>query len=192
MKIAILILAAGSSSRMKTPKQLVKINNRYLLDIVLEKTKKIQENDVYCVLGANASLIKSKIVTSAVTLIYNENYKIGLSSSIKKGIEYIENQHKSYNGILIVLGDQPLISEKYMLHMIKIFSENSSKIIGSNYGNKIGVPAIFPVACFKLLKEIKGDEGAGKILQNLTNILLPKETVNLLDIDTPEDLKKIN
>ena len=52
-KVAILVLAAGASSRMKTPKQLLKIGNQTLLELVLEKAKALTSLHVYCVLGAN-------------------------------------------------------------------------------------------------------------------------------------------
>ena len=74
MNIAILVLAAGTSSRMQTMKQLEKINGTTLLNISLEKAIQLQKQDVYCVLGANATQIEKSIVNKEVTCIYNENY----------------------------------------------------------------------------------------------------------------------
>ena len=71
--IAVLVLAAGKSSRMKSIKQLEKINQKTLLDITLEKIKNIFSDDIFCVLGANADKVKSEIVTKNINFI---NYVI--------------------------------------------------------------------------------------------------------------------
>ena len=68
INLAILVLAAGESSRMKTPKQLVKIGVNFLLETVLSKAKAINVNHVYCVLGANDVLIREKFHLQILTL----------------------------------------------------------------------------------------------------------------------------
>jgi Uncharacterized MobA-related protein len=82
-EIAIVVLAAGKSTRMNRIKQLVKIGNNFLLESVLKKAKEINRGHVYCVLGANAKKIKQEISTNNIHFIQNNNYNSGLSSSIK-------------------------------------------------------------------------------------------------------------
>ena len=89
-KVAILVLAAGASSRMKTPKQLLKIGNQTLLELVLEKAKALTSLPVYCVLGANSTFIQNEISTENVVFISNENHSKGLSTSIVAGVNYLE------------------------------------------------------------------------------------------------------
>jgi len=74
--------------------------------------------------------------------------------------------------------------------MTALFSKEKTKIIAANYGNKYGVPAIFPKAFINDLLKITGDKGAKEFLQeNRKEIVSPEVTVNLLDIDTPEEYK---
>lgn len=189
IKIAVIVLAGGQSSRMKTPKQLVKIGNNFLLETVLNKAKTVSKNHVYCVLGANADLVRREISSSNVHFIYNKDFKNGLSTSIVKAINYISLKREKYKGVLVLLGDQPAIEKEYLLDLIELFSKDSLKIVASNYNKKLGVPAIFPERYFNQLKLMKGDFGAKEILKNNKDVVVSKKTTNFIDIDTPKDLQ---
>lgn len=188
-KIAVLVLAAGKSSRMKSIKQLEKIDHRTLLDFTLQKAKRLCSFDVYCVLGANANKIKAETNISNIQFINNQNFEKGLSSSIICGIDYFNKNQLNLDGVLILLADQPAIEMSYLQSLIKLFKENSSKIIASNYGNFLGVPAIFSKQFFSELLLIKGDKGAKKFINSKKNdVITPKETSNFIDLDTKEEL----
>jgi len=75
--VAVLVLAAGQSSRMKSIKQLAKIDQKFLLEITLEKAKKIGLKNTFCVLGANADTIKNQINFEGIQTIINKNFKDG-------------------------------------------------------------------------------------------------------------------
>jgi len=186
--IAVIVLAAGKSSRMKTPKQLVKIGNNFLLEFVLSKAKAINKNHVYCVLGANDARIRREISSSNVHFVYNAAFNEGLSSSIVSGVSEIE-MHPDYKAVLILLGDQPAIDKEYLDAMIALFSEDNSKIIASNYKGKLGVPAIFPKSYFSKLKNISGDFGAKEILHTSKDVIALNRPTNFIDIDTEKDLQ---
>jgi molybdenum cofactor cytidylyltransferase len=189
INIAVLVLAAGKSSRMKTPKQLVKIGTNFLLETVLSKAKTITEKHVYCVLGANEALIKREISVSDIHFIFNANFNEGLSTSIVSGIAALEMKYQNYDAIFVLLGDQPALEKSYLKAMIALFSENESKIIASNYGKKLGVPAIFPKRYFSKLKEMSGDFGAKDILNKNKNVIALSKQTNFIDIDTKADLQ---
>ena len=186
--IAVIVLAAGKSSRMKTPKQLVKIGNNFLLEFVLSKAKAINKNHVYCVLGANDTLIRREISSSNVHFVYNAAFNEGLSSSIISGVSEIE-MHPDYKAVLILLGDQPAIDKEYLDAMIALFSEDNSKIIASNYKGKLGVPAIFPKSYFSKLKNMSGDFGAKEMLHTSKDVIALNRPTNFIDIDTEKDLQ---
>ncbi|SDR66701.1 molybdenum cofactor cytidylyltransferase [Polaribacter sp. KT25b] len=188
--IAILVLAAGKSSRMNSIKQLEKINHKTLLDITLEKIKSMYSDDIYCVLGANADEIKRKITSEKIQFIENKNFENGLSSSIISGINYFKKENLNFDGILILLADQPAIESSYLRSLVHLFLENHDKIIASNYGNQLGVPALFPQKYFADLLLIKGDKGAKEFINQKKNeVIYPKLTTNFFDIDTKEDLE---
>lgn len=188
--IAILVLSAGKSSRMKSIKQLEKVNNKTLLDITLEKIKTIFSENIFCVLGANSNKIKAGISSKNIQFIENKNFDSGLSSSIVSGINYFNKNEFNFDGVFILLADQPAIEETYLETMLNLFQKNKDLIIASNYGNKLGVPAILPEKYFKELLLIKGDKGAKDFINDRkSDVICPNSTTNLFDIDTKEDLK---
>ena len=190
MKIATLILAAGSSKRMGKPKQLLAFKNSTLLGAVIENVSRIPNNNVYCVVGANAQEIIESIKQYSITTILNNEYRKGLSSSIVSGINYIQNL--DYEAVLIVLADQPNVSAEYLQKMIGVSKENENQIIASNYKDRNGVPALFPKKHFEILLQLNGDKGASKLLNsNVFPIFTMNDDVDLFDIDTKTDYDKL-
>jgi len=188
--IAILVLAAGKSSRMNSIKQLEKINNKTLLDITLEKVNNLFSENVFCVLGANADEIKQGITSKNIQFINNENFENGLSASIVSGINYFNENKLNFEGLFILLADQPAIETWYLESMLNLFQKNNDTIIASNYGNKLGVPVIFPKKYFTDLLLIIGDKGAKEFINKRKNeIIYPELTTNFFDIDTKSDLQ---
>ena len=187
--IAVLILAAGKSSRMNRIKQLEKINGKTLLDITLEKVNSLFSENVFCVLGANYDEIKQGITSKNITFINNKNFEKGLGASVVSGVNYFIENKLNFEGIFILLADQPAIEIPYLKAMLELFKKNDNTIIASNYGNELGVPAIFPEKYFTELLLIKGDKGAKKFINQRKNeVLYPKKSTNLFDIDTKKDL----
>ncbi|KAF9659705.1 nucleotidyltransferase family protein [Tenacibaculum sp. ZH5_bin.1] len=185
-KTAILILAAGSASRMGKIKQLLPYKNTTLLEWTIEQAQKSTIKNVFCVLGANKDAIEKKLTTNAIITIYNPKHQDGLSTSIIKGIEFL--QEHNFDNALIMLADQPHVTSEYLNSLIKVSKRNPSKIITSNYQGSVGVPAVFPKEYFNKLLNLKGDKGAKNfLLQHDDNIFKVNSSLNLLDIDTPED-----
>ena len=194
MKIAILILAAGSSTRMGVTKQLLPAGKTTLLGVTIERALQSKANKIYCILGANAEAIKKAISKYAVESIFNPKYKSGLSSSIVSGIEHLANQN--FDAVLILLGDQPLITTQYLNKMMDTYNNHDGKIIASNYNETLGVPTIIPRTYYNQLLKLKGDKGAKDWLYTRKKEIIPLKNTNLMDIDTKKEyqdyLKLIN
>ena len=190
MKIATLILAAGSSSRMGSPKQLLSVGNTTLLGTVIEKILLLNNNSIYCILGANADTIQESIAKYDLTILINSNYKKGLSSSIVSGIQHIKNL--DYDAVLIVLGDQPNIQIDYFQKIIETWKSSQDFIIASNYTSRKGVPALFPKKYFTLLENLEGDKGASKLLNSDEfPIFTMNSNIDLFDVDTQKDYQTL-
>lgn len=188
-KIAILILAAGSSSRMGIAKQILPYKKTTLLGWTIEQAKTSKANAIFCVLGAKEAIIKEKIDQYKIETIFNADFKNGLSTSIVAGVNHIIA--KNFDSVLITLADQPNINPKYLDELIITSKENPKKIIVSNYETKRGVPAIFPKKYFNQLLNLKGDKGASLFLNNNVSETIKMPLFNLIDIDTKEDYQKL-
>ncbi|CAM1360233.1 conserved protein of unknown function [Tenacibaculum soleae] len=188
-KTAILILAAGKSSRMGSTKQLLSYKKTTLLGWAIEQAKQSKANAVFCVLGANSEIIEKSIENYLVKTIYNVDYNNGLSTSIIAGINHLKD--KNFDSVLIMLADQPNVTTDYLNQLIITSEENNSKIVVSNYGNKMGVPVLFPRQYFNKLINLKGDNGAKDFLKMHLSEIIKMSTFNLIDIDTREDYKNL-
>jgi len=188
MSIAGLILAAGGSSRMKTSKQLLPWGTTSLLEHVIQTAKDSQLDEIYLVLGAEADRIQQKADLSGIKVIRNEQWAIGLGSSLAKGMRSILKE-PSVDACLILLADQPFITSAYLDAMI--CGHDPDTIIASDYQGRVGVPCLFPKRFFPDLENLEGDRGAGKLLQRLhEHVRIPDVSADLRDIDTPEAYRK--
>ena len=187
--IAVLIMAAGQSSRMKGIKQLLPWNGTTLLQHTLNTILDIKKNKVFMVLGANSDLIEAelKLVKQPVALIKNEKWQKGLGSSIACGIDFILKQEHTIDGILICLADQPLLTDVYYKKLLQIFRTNDVAIVATKYPNKSGVPAVFSTKIAQELIHLNEDYGARRIMSKYKdNMIVLDAGEQIMDIDTPE------
>ncbi len=187
--IAILILAAGASRRMGSIKQLLPYKKGTLLGHAIEQAKLASPN-VYVVLGANSDRIKDS-VPNEVTMLQNPDWESGLGSTIAMGIKELSTNH-SYQAVLIMLADQPLIEHSFLTKLITAYFEGSHQIVATRYDNKNGVPAIFDKALFSELEALTGDFGAQKLMEKHAKLLTTLDSNDkAIDIDTPEAYKNL-
>ncbi|GMN08884.1 hypothetical protein MTsPCn9_06600 [Croceitalea sp. MTPC9] len=182
--IAVLILAAGASTRMGKIKQLLPWRNSTLLEHAVQQANQVSK-DIFVVLGANANEIEQKVPNN-VDIIHNPNWKEGMGSSISCGVSTIESKER-FRAILIMLADQPLIDPDYLVKMLTSYDSNNYKIIATSYGVSNGVPAIFSKSVFVELKKLNKDYGARKLMERYSYTLKAIDPKGKeIDIDTPE------
>lgn len=192
-KLVVLILAAGDSSRMGFPKQLLKWKNTTLLQHTIDTVKKIAAEEIILVLGANSEKIKAEIDSNEVTVLVNKNWNLGLGDSIAYGINYIETILSEAESVLIMLADQPLIDTEFLIKMIESYRSNPTRIVSTFYEEgKFGVPTIFNKKYFPELLKLNDDKGAKSVLKKYSDDLLfidGKDFIN--DIDTVKDYEEL-
>ena len=193
-KVTILILAAGSSSRMGKIKQLLPWKDSTLLEHTIKIAKLSKANQVIVVLGSNARLIKETIKTKTNNVIFLENteWKLGMGTSISCGVNYLLDHNNDADAVLVLLADQALIDTEYIDEMINMHDNRKIELIGTRYGDKIGVPALFKRTYFTDLQKLDGDNGAQHILNksgDKVHVLNPLGKV--YDVDTLEDYNKL-
>lgn len=183
--LAVVILAAGISSRLgNITKQLLVYKNETLLKIAVKKALEISK-DVFVVLGYEKEKCKKELEDFDVNIIYNSNYKKGMGSTLSLGIKHT----KEFNYTMIILCDQPFIPISHF-QALKENIQNENIIASLYEKNKSAkVPAIFPKKYYDELLKLDADFGAKEILQkeSCINIQLKKDFC--IDIDTLEDMK---
>ena len=188
-KVHALLIAAGASKRMGSPKQLLPWGSKTLIEHHIDSLQKAKLS-ITVVLGANAELIRETIAHLDVQVVFNNDWEMGMGSSIACGAKEIP---ESANGLLIALVDQPLITSEHFQKMIHRFQPEHNQILvsQSDYGIT-GPPTLFDVAYLEELKLLKGDQGAKPIIKKHADQVLVLDPDCLLeDIDTPEAYQRM-
>jgi molybdenum cofactor cytidylyltransferase len=190
-KTAILVLAAGGSSRMGEPKQLLTWSRTTLLGSTIERALELNNSEVFVVLGAFSEKIKQSIEKYSVSIVINKNWNLGMGASISSGVEEVLKRN-CFENILITLADQPFVNSEYLFHLINIHGYNSNKIIASDYIGRAGVPAIFGKKYFSELKELECEYGAKELLKKYFDFVeFPILDFFSEDIDTQENYNEL-
>ncbi|MBN3890600.1 MAG: nucleotidyltransferase family protein [Nostoc sp. JL31] len=190
--IAIMILAAGASTRMGTPKQLLLYQGRSFLKCITEIAIASVCQPVVVVLGANAEQIHPQIKQLPVRVVKNSDWACGMSTSIKSGIELLNNLPQKIEAVVITLCDQPFVSPQIINQLVDTYYSTKKPIIACEYGNTLGVPALFSQTFFSELATLKETSGAKKVINNnLNEVFSIPFPLGDIDIDTPKDYEQL-
>jgi molybdenum cofactor cytidylyltransferase len=185
------LLAAGASTRLGQPKQLLRLpafGAVTLLDHTVGLAREAGAAPMLVVLGAHAEEIQLKCVLLDCILVRNEAWAEGMASSIRLGISAVMENAPDAAGAMVLVCDQPALSADHLRALLDAHRSDPETIAASYYAGRSGVPAIFPRVLFPALLELQGDRGARAILQQAGVAIQPIEFPGgELDLDSPED-----
>ena len=189
--IAAIILAAGTSTRMGTPKQLLQFQGRSLLRWVTETAIAAHCHPILIVVGAYRHQIQGEVTDLPVQIVENGDWQTGMGSSIRTGIQALLNSNIATEAAVVLLCDQPFVSPQ-LIQQLKFHHDSTPHhIIASMYQNTIGVPALFNAALFPELAALSGSQGAKTVIQqHLYTVFTVDFPQGAIDIDTPNDYQQ--
>lgn len=190
-KVAGLLLAAGGSSRLGRPKQLVEFRGKTLIRRAAESLIEAGCSPVVVVLGGEIDGSSRALDCLDVEIVVNENWEDGVGSSIARGIERILEIAPSSDAVLITLCDQPHVTGEKLRPFLERFSHESAAVIAAEYDGLVGVPALFPKVLFPKLRALTGDKGAREIIRNSPDAMTIPLPEAGIDIDTPNDFEAL-
>lgn len=178
--VAAIVLAAGASTRLGTPKQLVQLGSETLL----ERTVRVALEAGLCPV---LTIIRSDLVLdprpSGMIPVVNREPAEGMASSIRAGLQALATDGTHVSGAIILACDQPAVTAEHLRQL----AVGRDEVIASAYAGRKGVPAYFPLAAFEALLALRGDHGARDLLKGARSIPLPGGE---LDIDTTQELDR--
>ena len=190
--VPIIILAAGASTRMGVPKQLLRRHGRTLLGHAVEAALGSTCRPVIVALGANAEKIQPEIEGLSVQIVQNTHWAEGLSSSIRAGIAAIAGAPDPPEAVVLAVCDQPLVGSQDIEALVTAFRSTKRPIIASQYAGTLGVPALFARSVFPELLGLAGDRGAKQVIQRNATAVWPVPCPHgAIDVDTLEDWNAI-
>lgn len=187
-KVTAIVLAAGLSSRLGTPKQLLNFQGRPLIRHVTETVLASQVDEVIVVVGFVGEKVSEALKGLPVKIIVNQDFAQGQSASVTTGVNALDDNFLS-KGVLFALGDQPLLQSATINLLVDQFSQYGG-IVVPYYNKTPGNPVIFDHKYLPDFQELRGDVGAREIIQRHRNDVHCTDVTDrgvLFDIDTLED-----
>ena len=190
-KVAAVVLAAGGSTRMGQPKQLLTVRGRPMLRSVSEAVCAIGLEQVVVVVGAHRDAVMKALDGLSVTVIVNEEWFCGLSSSLRAGIGALR---PGIEAALVVLADQPALTPELLSTLVDRYRASGAPIVAPVHRGQRGNPVLFDRALFTELMAVEGDTGGRQILKRHEQEVDQVETMDsaiLMDIDTWQDYERL-
>lgn len=189
-RIFAVVLAAGESRRFGSTKQLASFRGETLVHRASRFARESCGANTVIVVGHKASEVCDAADRQCQFLLVNDRYKDGLGSSIALAANAL---HHAAGALLLILADQPLITTQHLHELIAAWTGADDNIVATQFDNVRGPPILMPSAAFSFLQKLSGDQGAKHLLENenyrVTTVALDNARI---DIDTPEDLKRLN
>ena len=187
---AIIILAAGSSSRLGQPKQNLLYKGQTLLQRAVESALSLACCPVLVILGSNAAVISPTLKGYPVKILSNEYWEEGMASSIRLGITELIKTEPAVLGVVLMLCDQPFVNADLLQQVIG--NKRKHGITACVYHSITGVPAYFDRLFFDELLALKGKEGAKNLLSKYeARLSTVPFYLGEIDVDTIEDYRNL-
>jgi molybdenum cofactor cytidylyltransferase len=191
-----IILAAGTSSRLGRPKQLVEVDGQILLSKTVSAALASKLDRVVLVLGHEAggivACLKEILDNPRIEVTVNSRYREGLSSSLRHGLLQVCS---AFPSIMVILGDHPLLDSGTIDLLLHRFRDSEKDICVPCHRGRQGHPVIFSSGFYQDIMNVEGDVGARHILIKNPDCVLRVEVDNegcFFDIDTEEDLANLH
>ena len=184
--LSVLIPAAGASTRLGQPKQLVIHQGKTLIHNAVNKAQALSPLEIIVVTGANAALTEIEIQQLPVRCLYNPLWSAGMGGSIALGTEAINPKS---TGLMILLCDQWRLHTRDLQKLLAVWQSEPDRIVCARAEGINMPPVIFPSICFAELRALKGEQGARSVLQTHKSLLCPVTMKNAyFDLDTNKHL----
>lgn len=190
--ISAVVLAAGRAERMGEQKLFLPLGGKPVLQWVLESALASALDEIICV-ARDLGPVRRQINLADERLFWLLNYAAdrGLSTSVIAGL-WAANPES--DGVMFLVGDQPLIRKELINSLIERFADNSSLIVAPKFNGEARNPVLFRRELFPDLLKLTGDRGGRALLEKhrkMTTLVEWQDELPFLDIDLPEDYERI-
>ena len=188
--IAAIVLAAGESRRMGRQKLLLPYSGTTVIEHIVDQVLASEIVQTVVVMGHDVEAVEAAMLGKPVTLVENRQYKDGMLTSIRAGLQAVSPDAE---GFMVVLGDQPSVSAPLINLLIAGFREVDKGILVPLYDDDTGHPIIISTAYRDEVMTKFDDTGLRGLIYGYREYVhrLPVEMPGVLrDMDTPEDYER--
>jgi molybdenum cofactor cytidylyltransferase len=184
------VLAAGSSRRMGSPKQLLRIGGRPLLEVVVGHANASKLDEVVVVLGAAADEIRGQVDFGRARILINPDHASGMASSLRAGLSALDGD---VGMAMVILGDQPDVAGR-IDRLLDLLDESGLPAAALSFGGLLHPPVVLRRELWGDLMALEGDVGCRAVIRARPELVarLPIEALNHpVDVDTPDDYRRL-
>jgi molybdenum cofactor cytidylyltransferase len=189
LRSAGVVLAAGSSRRMGSPKQLLRIAGRPLLESVVAEANASRLDEVLVVLGAAADEIRSQVDFGRARILVNPDHATGMASSLRAGLAALD---PGVERVMVILGDQPDVAGR-IDRLLELQDESGLPAAALSFGGLLHPPVVLHRELWGDLMALEGDVGCRAVVRARPHLVakLPVGELNHpVDVDTPDDYQR--
>jgi molybdenum cofactor cytidylyltransferase len=188
--VAALVLAAGASQRLGTPKQLLDYRGATLLDATLATARAAGFEQVVVALGGAADQVQERLDLSDLDVVVNPDFGDGCATSIRSGLDHV---HPAMHGLVVLLGDQPGVSVEAIVSLVE---RSRGHAVGvCSYDDGLGHPLWFDRSMWETLRGLHGDKAVWKLVDagedGADVVQVPVPGAVPRDVDTWDDYQAL-
>jgi len=189
---AILVLAAGNSSRLGQPKQLLSYLGKTLIQNIVDVALSTNADAVFVITGSFSDQVILNLEGRDINIVQNLDWAEGMSSGIRIGLKAAIEKLPNLENVILTVCDQPFVTSDFLCKLLLLKNKSKKTVVSSAYAHTIGTPVLFDKRHFDSLFGLKGKDGAKKLLEvlkdDMITISFPK---GFIDIDTEADYIKL-
>lgn len=193
--VGAVVLAAGASTRMGRPKQVLRFGGETLLRRAALAALGAGCRPVVVVTGAHAELTREELRGLDVREALNGRWETGMASSVRAGLAALLEADARTSAVVLLLCDQPYVTPEHVAALVAAHRATSRAVVASEYGGDrgdCGVPALFARTLFEELMQLEGGAGAKQVIKRHSHEahFLPFPE-GAFDVDTPDDFSRL-
>ena len=192
MSSAGLVLAAGSSRRMGSPKQLLQVRGRPLLELVVGQVTASRLDDVVVVLGAAADEIQTRVDLGRARVLINPEHSSGMASSLRAGVASLG---PDVDRVVVILGDQPDVDAELLNKLLDLHESSGLPAAALSFNGLLHPPVVLDRELWSDLMKLEGDVGCRAVIrgrpEQVASLAVATDLSHPVDVDTPSDYERV-
>ncbi len=189
---AVVVLAAGGSSRLGRPKQLIAWRGGTLLAHAARTALATELGPVIVMLGAHLEECRRALLDVPVEIVPHPQWTDGIGRTIAAAVAHVALIHPGADAILVTTCDQPHVTVDDLVAIANARRDAGRRMAAAAYAGTIGVPAVFAHSMFEELRKLQGDRGAGALLRHWrAEVVKVRCEGAAYDVDTEKDARSL-